>query len=70
MPTSKLTRRYEKVLNYTDLPSITIEQVEHFFAHYKDLEKTKWVKITGWGDAAKAKSLITEAMARAKAAKA
>ncbi len=70
VPTSKLTRRYDKVENYTDLPSITIEQVEHFFAHYKDLEKTKWVKITGWGDAAKAKALITEAIERARAAKA
>ena len=56
--------------NYTDLPSITIEQVEHFFAHYKDLEKTKWVKITGWGDAEKAKALIAEAIERGKAKKA
>ena len=70
VPVTKLTKRYEKIKEYTDLPQITLEQIEHFFEHYKDLEKTKWVKITGWGDAAKAKSLITEAMARAKAAKA
>ena len=36
VPTTKLTRRYEKVASYKDLPSITIEQIEHFFAHYKD----------------------------------
>ena len=66
VPATKLTRRYEKVENYTDLPEITLKQVEHFFEHYKDLEKTKWVKISGWGDAAKAKSLICEAMERAK----
>ena len=53
VPATKLTRRYEKVENYTDLPEITLKQVEHFFEHYKDLEKTKWVKISGWGDAAK-----------------
>ena len=66
VPASKLTRRYDNVQNYTDLPSITIEQVQHFFEHYKDLEKTKWVKIVGWGDAAQAKSLIKDAIERAK----
>jgi inorganic pyrophosphatase len=66
VPTAKLTRRYEKVVNYTDLPEITIDQVKHFFEHYKDLERTKWVKIVGWGDAAKAKSLIVESIERGK----
>ena len=41
--------------------------MKHFFEHYKDLEKTKWVKIIGWGDADKAKTLIKEAIERAKA---
>ena len=67
VPVPKLTRRYERVANYTDLPDITLQQVEHFFEHYKDLEKTKWVKITGWGDAQKAKSIIVEAIERARA---
>ena len=66
VPVPKLTRRYERVLNYTDLPEITLHQVQHFFEHYKDLETTKWVKITGWGDADKAKSLIVESIERAK----
>ena len=66
VPAPKLTRRYERVLNYTDLPDITLQQVQHFFEHYKDLEKTKWVKITGWGDAEKAKALIVESIERAK----
>ncbi len=66
VPVPKLTRRYERVANYTDLPEITLQQVEHFFEHYKDLEKTKWVKITGWGDAQKAKAIIVEAMERAR----
>jgi inorganic pyrophosphatase len=54
----KLTKRYENVHNYTDLPKITLDQIQHFFEHYKDLEPGKWVKLTGWGDAAKAKQLI------------
>ena len=68
VPVSRLTRRYEKVLNYTDLPEITLRQIEHFFEHYKDLESNKWVKLAGWGDAAEAKRLIVEAMERAKQA--
>jgi inorganic pyrophosphatase len=70
VPSSKITRRYEKVINHTDLPAITLDQIQHFFEHYKDLEKGKWVKVTGWGDADEARRLITEAIERANAAKA
>ncbi len=66
VPVPRLTKRYENVRNYTDLPKITLEQVQHFFEHYKDLEPGKWVKMNGWGDAAEAKRLINEAIARAK----
>lgn len=38
VPSSKLTRRYDSVKSYSDLPEITIHQVQHFFEHYKDLE--------------------------------
>jgi len=65
VPVPKLTKRYENVHNYTDLPKITIEQVQHFFERYKDLEPGKWVKVKGWGDAAHAKRLIIEAIDRA-----
>jgi inorganic pyrophosphatase len=67
VPTPKLTKRYAQVDNYTDLPRITLEQVQHFFEHYKDLEPGKWVKMQGWGDAAEAKRLIGEAIVRATA---
>jgi inorganic pyrophosphatase len=70
VPSQKLTKRYNNVLNYTDMPDITIEQIQHFFEHYKDLEPGKWVKVAGWGDAAEAKQLIVEAIARQNAAKA
>jgi inorganic pyrophosphatase len=68
VPVSRLTRRYEKVANYTDLPQITLQQIEHFFQHYKDLETTKWVKVLGWGDAEEAAGLIVQAIERAAAA--
>jgi len=66
VPSSKLTRRYDKVQNYSDLPAITVQQIQHFFEHYKDLEGSKWVDVVGWGDAVEAKALIVEAIARAK----
>lgn len=65
VPSVRLTKRYENVLNYTDLPQITLDQIAHFFDHYKDLEGEKWVTIEGWGDATDAKSLIREAIDRA-----
>ena len=66
VPTPKLTKRYENVLNYTNLPQITLDQVSHFFQHYKDLEPGKWVKILGWRDADYARQMIVDAIARAK----
>jgi inorganic pyrophosphatase len=68
VPSPKLTKRYANVFDYTQLPSIALDQVKHFFEHYKDLEPGKWVKLKGWGDAAEAKRMILEAMARAKKA--
>ena len=50
VPIPKLTQRYADVRNYTDLPEITWRQIEHFFAHYKDLEGGKWVTFAGWGE--------------------
>ena len=67
VPSPKLTRRYENVHNHTDLPEITLKQIEHFFEHYKDLEPGKWVKIGGWRDATVAREMIVEAIERAKA---
>jgi inorganic pyrophosphatase len=66
VPVPKLTKRYAHVMNYTDLPEITLAQIEHFFSHYKDLEPGKWVKVIGWGDADEARRMIADAIARAK----
>lgn len=66
VPSTHLTKRYEGVEDYRDLPEITLQQIEHFFEHYKDLESGKWVKIGGWQDADIARRLISEAIERAK----
>jgi inorganic pyrophosphatase len=70
VPSPKLTRRYENVTEYNQLPAITLEQIAHFFEHYKDLEPGKWVKIGDWGDSAMAKKFIVEAVERDAAYKA
>jgi len=67
VPSHALTQRYDDVLTHTDLPEITLEQIEHFFEHYKDLEPGKWVKIGDWHGTEMAKRLISEAIERAKA---
>ena len=64
VPATRLTRRYEKVHETTDLPRITLQQIEHFFQHYKDLEESKWVKIVRWGDAAEARQMIVQSHQR------
>ena len=66
VPSTKLTKRYAHISNYTELPEITLQQVQHFFEHYKDLEPGKWVKILRWGDATEARPLIAEAITRAR----
>lgn len=65
VPQSKLSPLYDNVKSYEDLQPSLIAQIKHFFEHYKDLEKGKWVKVTGWGDAAKAEAMILEAVKRA-----
>jgi inorganic pyrophosphatase len=66
VPVSRLTARYDDIQNYTDLPANTVQQIEHFFAHYKDLEPGKWVKILRWGDVEEAKLMLLQGIERAK----
>ncbi len=66
VPSPRLTQRYEGILHFYDLPTITLQQIQHFFEHYKDLEPGKWVKIGDWMDATLARQMITDAIERAK----
>lgn len=56
---------YNEVAQATHLPPIVLQQIEHFFTHYKDLEPGKWSKVIRWDDAACARRMLTEARARA-----
>ena len=70
VPDDKTFPYYHDVGEKGDLPDIVMQQIEHFFTHYKDLEKTKWVRIGMWGDAEEARQVVLEAIALAEKRKA
>jgi inorganic pyrophosphatase len=70
VPDDKTFPYYSDVAEKGDLPEIVLAQIEHFFTHYKDLEKEKWVRVGTWGDAQAARQITLEAIERAKQAKA
>jgi inorganic pyrophosphatase len=65
VPVDALAPFYSNVRSYRDLPKIMTEQIAHFFQHYKDLEKGKWVTIVKWLDAKAAEKLIEDSIVRA-----
>jgi inorganic pyrophosphatase len=67
VPTDKLLPFYKSVASYRALPDILIEQIAHFFAHYKDLEPGKWVRVKRWAEPDEAIELIRAAIKRAEA---
>ena len=65
VPVDKLHPFYSQVKSYEDLPSILCDQIAHFFAHYRDLEKGKWASVVKWVNADESKKLILESIERA-----
>ena len=65
VPVDALNPYYKEVKEYSDLPEILLNQISHFFTHYKDLEPDKWVKLGGWENAEHSAQLIKEAIERA-----
>lgn len=65
VPTTRVNPIYADVASYTDLPAIKLQQIAHFFSHYKDLEKGKWVKVLGWEGLEASHKIIAEAIASA-----
>jgi inorganic pyrophosphatase len=66
VPVNETFPYYSDVVTYKDMPPIVLQQIEHFFTHYKDLEPGKWAKLNGWGDETDAKRIIIECVERAK----
>jgi inorganic pyrophosphatase len=66
VPELKTSPFYADVMEGTDLPAIVLQQIEHFFTHYKDLEPEKWTRVGRWGNRDDAYRIITESLERAK----
>jgi inorganic pyrophosphatase len=64
VPIDKVFPLYQRIKAIRELPELTLERIAHFFEHYKDLEKGKWVKVEGWKDARAAKKEIIDGVKR------
>jgi len=64
VPVPKIFGGYAHVSDIEQVSKHWLERIGHFFEHYKDLEKGKWVKLEGWGNAAEAKQVLVDAMKR------
>lgn len=64
VPIDKVDISFSNVNDINDVNNDVKLRIKHFFEHYKDLEKDKWVKILGWQDIKMAKSLIEEGVKR------
>jgi inorganic pyrophosphatase len=65
VPTEKMNSEYSKLSEVESIPEILLNKIRHFFEHYKDLEKGKWVKVSEFRGSSEAKRKILEAMERA-----
>lgn len=64
VPEDYLCYDYRGMTELKHIPQMLLDQIEHFFRHYKDLEKNKWVKIAGWEDVDSARREILESVER------
>lgn len=64
VPNEKMNSEYSTINEINELPKNILEKIKHFFEHYKDLEKGKWVKVSGYKDSKEAKNKILEAVKR------
>ncbi|MCF7223232.1 inorganic diphosphatase [Marilutibacter chinensis] len=64
IPVPKIFGGYAHIEDIDQVSQHWLERIGHFFEHYKDLEKGKWVKLEGWGNATEAKAILNDAIKR------
>jgi inorganic pyrophosphatase len=58
LPQNDLFEGYRNIESHQDMPPHLLEQIAHFFEHYKDLDEGKWVRVQGWGGREEARAEI------------
>lgn len=61
VPLSQIDPEYRDYQNLDSLSQAKKSQLSHFFAHYKDLDQGKWVKVKSWKTPDEAIQLINSA---------
>ena len=64
VPVDSISTYYSHIRSPDDVQPMMLNTIEHFFEHYKDLEKGKWVKIEGWKGIEAAHNEIMTSVAR------
>lgn len=64
VPSEKIDPRFQGIRDVSDLPEAVRQRIEHFFQHYKELEKGKWVRVVGWRGRSEALERIKQAVER------
>lgn len=62
VPVDKLCKSFRKVKDINDIQPMLLDQIAHFFEHYKDLDEGKWVRVEGWGDIKEAHQEILDSI--------
>lgn len=66
VPSDKLCSAFRHVQGFHEVPQYLLDSISHFFEHYKDLEKGKWVKVEGWFGVEEARKEILASLERYK----
>jgi inorganic pyrophosphatase len=64
VPSAKVFAGYGHIENIAQVSGHWLARIGHFFEHYKDLEKGKWVKLDGWSGADDARAEIRAGVER------
>ncbi len=64
VPIDHVFNGYSHINDIEQVSQHWLDRIGHFFEHYKDLEKGKWVKLDGWKGAADAKRILLESVER------
>jgi inorganic pyrophosphatase len=62
LPIDKLFKGYRTITSFRDMPPHLLDQIAHFFEHYKDLDEGKWVRVEGWGGREEARQEIMDSV--------